>query len=114
MAPPAREGPDSLATSRARGALGFAESATLAQAAARGRAADIDRLLNEGAAIDAADDAGRTPLMLAVINGQESAVRQLLGRGANRDLVDKQGLTALAHARRGGAAGITLLLEAGR
>ena len=67
----------------------------------------------QGTPIDGADEAGRTPLMLAVINGHEAAVRQLLSLGANRALVDREGLSALDHARRLGLPGITALLEAG-
>ncbi len=84
---------------------------SLLQAARSGSAADIARLVQQGAPLNGTDEAGRTPLMLAVINGHEAAARQLLSLGANRALVDREGLTALDHARRLGFTAIAALLE---
>ncbi|NCT98020.1 MAG: ankyrin repeat domain-containing protein [Comamonadaceae bacterium] len=52
-------------------------------AAQRGDVAAIARLLKSGAAIDATDGAGRTPLHVATFARQREAVRALLQAGAN-------------------------------
>jgi len=87
---------------RARLDSGLAEPAltSLHDMARTGQVAGMDRLLAEGAAVNAPDAAGKTPLMLAVINGHIVAVRQLLAAGANTALTDREGLTALQYARR--------------
>ncbi|MCM3564674.1 ankyrin repeat domain-containing protein [Hydrogenophaga intermedia] len=63
-----------------------AESAAyqgLHAAAQRGDVAQIARLLKAGAAIDATDGAGRTPLHVATFARQGAAVRVLMEAGAN-------------------------------
>ncbi len=63
-----------------------AESAAyqgLHAAAQRGDVAQIARLLKAGAAIDATDGAGRTPLHVATFARQGAAVRALMEAGAN-------------------------------
>lgn len=52
-------------------------------AAQRGDVATIGRLLPSGAAIDATDGAGRTPLHVATFARQREAVQALLKAGAN-------------------------------
>lgn len=52
-------------------------------AAQRGDVAQIERLLKSGAAIDATDGAGRTPLHVATFARQGAAVRALIEAGAN-------------------------------
>ncbi len=52
-------------------------------AAQRGDVAQIARLLKGGAAIDATDGAGRTPLHVATFARQPAAVRALMEAGAN-------------------------------
>lgn len=52
-------------------------------AAHRGDVAQIARLLKAGAAIDAPDSAGRTPLHVATFARQGAAVRALIVAGAN-------------------------------
>jgi len=55
----------------------------------------IDLLLAHGAALDDADDRGRTALMIAAELGYGDVVELLLARGADRARRDKQGKTAL-------------------
>jgi uncharacterized protein len=55
----------------------------------------VDLLLSRGAALDAMDDRGRTPLMTAAELGHAELVAMLIGRGADQSLRDKSGKTAL-------------------
>jgi uncharacterized protein len=59
----------------------------------------IDLLLARGAALDEADDRGRTALMIAAELGYTDVVDLLLRRGADRTPKDKEGKTALDLAR---------------
>ena len=54
----------------------------------------IDLLAAQGVALDAADNRGRTALMIAASLGDASTVGILLQRGADRSLTDKEGKTA--------------------
>jgi uncharacterized protein len=54
----------------------------------------IDLLLAHGAALDAADNRGRTALMIAAALGDAATVDVLLKRGADRGLKDKDRKTA--------------------
>jgi hypothetical protein len=89
-------------------------SAALHEAARTGRLAEMERLLQQGAPINAADNAGRTALMLAVIHGHTAVVQRLLALGANKALVDREGLSALDHARRLGLDPMVNLMATGR
>jgi hypothetical protein len=86
--------------------------ATLESAVARGDVAQTALLLDQGAVIDARDGAGRTPLMLAVIQSRLEIVRLLLARGADPNAADNNGHTPLQQARernlRDVAASLTL------
>lgn len=84
----------------------------LQDAARAGRLELLERLLQQGAPVNAADTAGRTPLILAVMQGHTAVVQRLLAAGANPALVDQEGLNALQHARRLGFDGIAHLIEA--
>lgn len=84
----------------------------LQEAARAGRLELLERLLQQGAPVNAADTAGRTPLILAVMQGHTAVVQRLLAAGANPALVDQEGLNALQHARRLGFDGIAHLIEA--
>ena len=54
----------------------------------------VNLLIDRGASIDAADNRGRTALMIAAELGHGSIVDLLLRRGADRTLTDKDGKTA--------------------
>ena len=56
---------------------------TLLEAAERGDTAGIDRLIASGAAIDAANASGQTPLLLTVQNDHLAAAIRLIDAGAN-------------------------------
>lgn len=75
-----------------------------------GQLPQVERLLQQGALINAPDAAGRTPLILATMNGHTALVARLLALGANPSLTDDEGLTALQHARRLGHQQIADLL----
>lgn len=86
----------------------------LQNAARAGNLPQVERLLQQGAALNAADAAGRTPLILAAMQGHTAVVQRLLAAGANTALIDHDGLNALQHARRQGYDGIAHLIEAAR
>jgi hypothetical protein len=87
------------------------QSAALQSAAASGDAAQTTVLLNQGAALDARDDHGRTPLMLAVMQGRLDVVRLLLNRGADPSIADGTGHTPLQQAKQQNLREIAALLE---
>jgi ankyrin repeat protein len=61
--------------------------------------------------IDARDELGRTPLMLAVLHGRSEAVATLLAHGADPNAADSQGTTPLQAAQRGEQAAIVQELQ---
>ena len=70
------------------------------KAAVYGHDTVIPLLLEADAQIDAQDNGGGTPLILASANGKEAAVRELLKGNPNLDLKTKYGgMTALDWAR---------------
>jgi hypothetical protein len=83
----------------------------LQDAARAGNLPLLERLIRQGAALNAADAAGRTPLILAAMQGHTAVVQRLLAAGANTALIDHDGLNALQHARRLGFDGIAHLIE---
>lgn len=73
----------------------------------------VRSLLSAGARIDAADEEGRTPLMLAV-EWHCDAVQLLLEAGADLEATDRRGMTPLMHAAQNGTLDtLTALVEAG-
>ena len=88
--------------------------ATLWSAAKDDDVPTLQRLLGEGAAIDAVDHRGFSPLMLAAYNGSEAAFEHLLASGANPNSADLAGNTVLMGAAFKGHLGmVKRLLAAG-
>ena len=96
---------------RAAGSRSAPQPATLQSAAASGDTAQTTALLNQGAALNARDDHGRTPLMLAVMQGRLDVVRLLLNRGADPTIADGAGRTPLQQAKQQNLREIAALLE---
>jgi ankyrin repeat protein len=87
--------------------------AALHYASQQGDARNVAALLEadaESIMLDAQDNAGRTPLIMASKCGLEGAVRVLLARGAWQELKDSRGEAALHHAARSSHAGVAELL----
>lgn len=70
-------------------ASGYADGASVADGVAL-----VRELLVRGAQVEAADNRGRTPLMIAAERGHAEVIRLLLAHGANPARRDKQGKTA--------------------
>ena len=84
---------------------------SLQSAAGLGDARRAAVLLDQGVAVDARDQDGRTPLMLAVVQGRLEVVRLLLARGADPNAADNDGRTPLQQARDRNLRDIAALLE---
>ncbi len=80
---PEREAPTSADLSQA-----------LREAAARGDRAEVTRLLDAGAPIDAADPAGVTALMKSVQANHPATAVLLVRRGASTDRTNRAGVSA--------------------
>lgn len=61
----------------------------------KGKAALLNKLIDMGAALDAKNKNGLTPLQEAALCDRTSAVEVLLTRGANKEATDNEGRTAL-------------------
>jgi len=85
--------------------------ASLQAAAGLGDVRQATSLLDQGVAVDARDEDGRTPLMLAVAQGRLEVVRLLLARGADPNAADNSGRTPLQQARAGNLRDVAALLE---
>lgn len=59
-------------------------------AAAAGNVGEIDRLVKEGANVNARDGNGRTPMMVAAFRQDDAAVRALIEAGANVNALEYQ------------------------
>lgn len=109
-AAPARRPMDAPVAALAAGSA----SAALAGAAARGDLDAMRRAIAGGAVLDEQDDAGRTPLVAAVLAGRAGAVRLLLEAGADPGRPDRAGTTPLQQAQRQGDEAVAqLLIDAG-
>jgi hypothetical protein len=93
---------------RERNAL---EPVNLQSASAAGDLAQATLLLDQGAAVDARDTQGRTPLLLAVAQNQLAVVRLLLARGADPNAADNAGVTPLRLAKDKDLRDVAALLE---
>jgi hypothetical protein len=69
------------------------------------------RALAKGVPVDAPDDLGETPLLLAVLHGQREMVKLLILSGANPSIPDRLGQTPLDAARTKGHADIADILR---
>lgn len=74
---------------------------SLHSAVMRNDTAAVQQLLTAGAAVDARDAHGLTPLMLACMNLQEENIRLLIRSGANPRLGNAAGTTAEQMLNRG-------------
>ena len=95
-------------------AAGEMSEEELQTASQRGDAPEVRRLLAAGAAVDAADGAGQTPLHYVAASGHSEAATALLSAGAAVDAADTDGLTPLhwaAYYRQSGV--LRLLLRSG-
>lgn len=61
--------------------------------------------------LNARDNAGATPLMLAAARRKKGVVRLLLTAGANPELLDSQGVSTLTYAEKGGCSECIALLR---
>ena len=85
-------------------------SETMPSAAATGDTAKAAKLLEQGRFVDELDEAGRTPLMLAVAEGNLDMVRLLLAHGADPNAADAAGVTPLKQAQQRGLSEIARVL----
>jgi hypothetical protein len=83
----------------------------LRSAAASGDTAQTALLLDQGAALDARDELGRTALMLAVMQNRLDAARLLLDRGADPNVADNSGRTPLQQAKQARHGEMAAMLE---
>ena len=83
----------------------------LINASAYGDNALVEKLLSEGANINAMDQAGMTPIAKASAKGQRTTVLILLRKGADKQIRDKAGKAALDHATENGHESIANILR---
>ncbi|HMI76387.1 MAG TPA: ankyrin repeat domain-containing protein [Steroidobacteraceae bacterium] len=101
----------SLNAARVADSKNTLQPTALLSAAASGDTVQTTALLNQGAALEARDEAGRTPLMLAVMQRKPEVVRLLLDRGADPNVADRAGRTPLQQAKQENLREIAALLE---
>jgi ankyrin repeat protein len=104
-------GMTSKSADRAASADSALKPATLQSAVAHADVAQAASLLDQGAVIDARDEAGRTPLMLAVTENRLEIVRLLLARGADPNAADNTGRTPLQQATKRNLQEVAALLQ---
>lgn len=74
---------------------------TINEAAAKGDLTDVKRHLKRGSALNAVDNNGNTPMMVAAENGRLEIIQYLAGKGADVDSKNRQGITPLRYAVEG-------------
>jgi ankyrin repeat protein len=82
----------------------------LLQSAEKGDLASVQRFVKKGANIEAKDQSGSTPLMIAVGNADAAMVKFLLDRGASVDTRNTHGANVLMEAAQMGHVSIIELL----
>jgi ankyrin repeat protein len=83
-------------------------------AATTGDAAKVKQAIAKGADVNATDERGWTPLILASRIGGVDAVKFLIEKGAKVNVKDNAGMTPLMHASAfGHSAAVKLLIERG-
>ena len=82
----------------------------LLHSAEKGDLASVQRFVKKGANIEAKDQSGSTPLMIAVGNADTAMVRFLLDRGARVDTRNTDGADVLIEAAQMGRASVVELL----
>ena len=75
---------------------------TIHEAAQKGNLADVKRHLARGVAVNAKDDAGRTPLHCAAEEGHKDVVEYLVSKGADVNARGADGYTPLRLAKKSG------------
>jgi hypothetical protein len=83
----------------------------LIDAAGYGDNALVEKLLSEGANINAVDQAGMTPIAKASAKGKRTTVLILLRKGADKQIRDKAGKAAVDHALANGHESIANILR---
>src|SRR5207253_1093156 len=113
--PPDTEGASRwLARARELGFFNTMNTGAQKGAAAAQKGAAVALLIRRGAPVEAPDQNGTTPLMIAARGGQPAAVDAVLAAHPNVNATDKSGNTALMHAVMSGSlAVVDKLLAAG-
>ncbi len=94
--------------------ISFTDECLLCDPAFNGDIAEVKRLLDGGANLDAGNDHGNTALMVAVGKGYAEIVKMLISAGANVDAANDGDATALhVAANKGNAEFAKILLSAG-
>jgi len=88
------------------------QSSSLFQAVASGDENSVTRLLEAGADVNARNDGGQTPLILAILSGHLHLLGRLQKAGANPLVSDNTGLNAIEWAQRKGRSDLAQQLAA--
>ena len=92
----------------------YAAYTGLHAAAAQGRASEVEDLVKAGGDLEARDDNGRTPLLVAAYRRDAAVAKALLDAGANPNVLDNQSYDAVTIAAVGNdIAMLNLMLSSG-